>query len=499
VSATPQFLRPALLTDLYQLTMAAGYWHTGQHEREAVFHLFFRAAPFAGGYAVAAGLGDAVAYLQQLRFSDDDLGYLRSLQGSDGRPLLPPGFLSYLRTFAPRLDVDAVPEGRVVFAHAPLLRVRGPLLAAQLVETALLNLLNFQTLIATKAARVCEAAAGAPVLEFGLRRAQGPDGGLSAARAAYIGGVAATSNVLAGAQLGIPVRGTHAHSWVMVHQDELAAFRAYADALPGHCTFLVDTYDTLTGVAHAIEVGRELRARGHELAGIRLDSGDLAHLSIEARRLLDAGGFPDARIVASNDLDEHLITSLRAQGARIDAWGVGTRLVTAADQPALGGVYKLGAVRGDDGQWRDAIKLSEQPIKISNPGVLAVRRYHQGGGMLADVIYDAEHGLTSPATLGDPFELDRAQAIGPHDRSEDLLVPVLRAGQLVAGFDPTDLAAARARAAADLAALSARTRRFLNPQPYPVGLDPHVQQRKRALVAQARAATAAEATRRSTP
>ena len=215
--------------------------------------------------------------------------------------------------------------------------------------------------------------------------------------------------------------------------------------------------------------------------------------------LLDAGGFPDARIVASNDLDEHLITSLRAQGARIDAWGVGTRLVTAADQPALGGVYKLGAVRGDDGQWRDAIKLSEQPIKISNPGVLAVRRYHQGGGMLADVIYDAEHGLTSPATLGDPFELDRAQAIGPHDRSEELLVPVLRAGQLVAGFDPTDLAAARARAAADLAALSARTRRFLNPQPYPVGLDPHVQQRKRALVAQARAATAAEATRRSTP
>src|SRR5690606_5071352 len=247
----------------------------------------------------------------------------------------------------------------------PILRVRGPILQAQLVETPLLTLVNYQTLIATKAARVVQAARGAPVLEFGLRRAQGIDGGLSASRAAYIGGCAGTSNVLAGKLLGIPVGGTHAHSWVMFHDSELDAFRAYAEALPGNCTFLVDTYDTLDGVRNAITVGKELRARGHELAGIRLDSGDLAHLSIEARKLLDEAGFPNAKIVASNDLDEHLIANIQEQGARIDTWGVGTKLVTGVGQCALGGVYKLGASRDEHGTWREAIKLSEQPIKIS--------------------------------------------------------------------------------------------------------------------------------------
>lgn len=477
----------ALATDLYQLTMACGYWQTGTSEREAVFHLTFRRAPFGGAYAIAAGLAPALDYLRGLRFTRDDVDYLAQLRDAGGAPLFPPGFLAYLAQLRFTCTVDAVPEGSVVFAHEPLVRVRGPILQAQLVETALLTLINFHTLIATKAARICQAARGAPVLEFGLRRAQGLDGGLAASRAAYLGGVAATSNVLAGKRFGIPVRGTHAHSWVMFHGDERAAFRAYAGALPGNCTFLVDTYDTLDGVRHAIEVGHELRAAGHELRGIRLDSGDLAHLSIEARALLDAAGFPGAAIVASNDLDEHLIGSLLEQGARIDTFGVGTRLVTAYDQPALGGVYKLGATRGDDGAWHPAIKLSEQPIKISNPGVLAVKRLRRGTGdaseLVGDVIYDAEVGYTG-AVLHDLEDPTRPPLAPAHDRADDLLATYLDAGAEVRTAD--DLETARARAATELAQLSPRSRRFLNPQPHPVGLDRHVHERKLQLIADAR-------------
>lgn len=469
----------ALLTDLYQLTMAYGYWSGGLADREAVFHLFFRKPPFAGGYAVCAGLGPALDFLSRLRFTPDDLAYLATITGGDGAPLFSREFLDYLATVRFDCTVDAVPEGRVVFPHEPMLRVRGKLLAAQLVETPLLTLINFETLIATKAARVCQAAGDAPVVEFGLRRAQGPDGGLGASRAAWIGGVAGTSNVLAGKLLGIPVKGTHAHSWVMAHADEPTAFRAYARAMPNNATFLVDTYDTLAGVDHAIMVGRELRARGHDLAGIRLDSGDLAHLSIEARRKLDAAGFTAAKIVASNDLDETLIASLREQGAAIDVWGVGTRLVTGDTQPALGGVYKLGAIRDADGTWRDAIKVSEQPIKVSNPGLLGVHRLWGADGLVGDIIYDTERGLTTPPRLGDLDDLGRAIPAPPHVRAEDLLVRVMDHGTVTA-TDTID--AARARAKADLAALSPRTKRFLNPQPYPVGLDPAVQRRKRALI-----------------
>jgi nicotinate phosphoribosyltransferase len=322
------------------------------------------------------------------------------------------------------------------------------------------------------------------VLEFGLRRAQGIDGGLGAARAAYIGGCAATSNVLAGKLFGIPVRGTHAHSWVMFHADERTAFRAYAEAMPGNCTLLVDTYDTLDGVRNAIEIGRELRARGHALAGIRLDSGDLAHLSIEARRMLDEAGFPDAGIVASNDLDETVIGSLLEQGARIDSYGVGTRLVTGHEQPARGGVYKLGASRDQHGEWRDAIKLSEQPTKITNPGTLAVRRLRKAGELVADIIYDSGAGLAAPVLhdIEDPF---RPGWTPEFDEASELLVTYLRLGQPVR--EPDSLDAARERAARELAQLSPRARRFLNPQPYPVGLDPHVHARKQALIAMARA------------
>jgi nicotinate phosphoribosyltransferase len=477
----------ALLTDLYQLTMACGYWKAGTADREAVFHLTFRRAPFGGGYAIAAGLAPALAYLRGLQFTADDLAYLATLRDGRGEPLFPPGFLDYLARLRFTCTVDAVPEGSLVFAYEPIVRITGPILQAQIVETTLLTLINFETLIATKASRVVQAARGAPVIEFGLRRAQGIDGGLSASRAAYIGGCDATSNVLAGKRFGIPVRGTHAHSWVMFYGDELTAFRAYADALPGNCTLLVDTYNSIEGVRHAITVGHELRARGHELAGIRLDSGDLAYLSIEARRMLDAAGFPAAKIVASNDLDERVIGSLFEQGARIDTFGVGTRLVTAFDQPTLGGIYKLGAARDEHGNWREAIKLSEQPLKISNPGNLAVRRLRRDGEFVADIIYDSEVGF-QVAALYDIEDPLRPPLSPVFDEAHDLLVTYLRGGDMV--HDPDTIEVARARAARELAQLSPRARRFLNPQPYPVGLDPHVHLRKQQLIAEARERTA---------
>ena len=479
----------ALLTDLYQLSMAAGYWKTGAADREAVFHLSFRRPPFGGGYAVAAGIAPAIAFLRRLKFTADDLAYLAELRDAPGSfakakeaPLFERGFLDYLGAMRFSCTVDCVPEGSLVFPHEPIVRVTGPILQAQLVETALLAIVNYQTLIATKAARVCQAARGAPVLEFGLRRAQGIDGGVAGSRAAYIGGAAATSNVLAGKLLGIPVKGTHAHSWVMFHDDELASFRAYADALPGNCTFLVDTYDTLEGVRNAIIVGQELRAKGYELAGVRLDSGDLAHLSIEARAMLDAAGFPNAKVVASNDLDEHLIMSLHEQGARIDTFGVGTKLVTAFDQPALGGVYKLGATKVD-GAWRDVIKLSEQPIKISNPGILGVRRLRRGGELVGDIIYDTQHPRP-PSEMFDIEDPTRPSYKPTFDDVQDLLVTYLDRGEPVRV--PDDIHVARKRAAAELAQLSPRTKRFLNPQPYPVGLDTHVHTRKQQLIAEAR-------------
>ena len=486
-STVPFYREPlSLLTDLYQLTMAYGYWKTGAHTREAVFHLHFRKQPFGGGYAIACGLGAAVDWLSSLRFTEDDTAYLATLTGNDGAALFEEGFLAYLRAMRFECDIDAVPEGTAVFAQEPLVRVQGPLIQCQLVETALLDLINFQTLVATKAARVCAAAQGDAVLEFGLRRAQGIDGGLTASRAAYVGGCSATSNVLAGRLFGIPVKGTHAHSWVMSFGDELASFRAYASAMPNNCVFLVDTFDTLQGVRHAVTVGNELRAMGHELAGIRLDSGDLAYLSIEARKILDAGGFPEAAIVASNDLDERLITSLRLQGATINVWGVGTRLVTAYDQPALGGVYKLAAVRDPGGPWQYRIKLSEQAAKISTPGVQQVRRYTHEGMFVADMIYDAAGAVTTH-TLIDPLDPTRQRTFAADAPHEDLLVPVFRKGELV-GPLPT-LHASRARTAAQVAALHPGIRRFDNPHQYPVGLEKHLHDLRTRLVLDARGLT----------
>jgi nicotinate phosphoribosyltransferase len=472
----------ALLTDLYQLTMAYGYWKLGRHQQEAVFHLTFRRQPFNGGYSIACGLEPVIDYLQQLQFDPSDLDYLATLTGNDGQPIFDRAFLDYLGKFEFSCDLDAMPEGTVVFPHEPVLRVRGPMLQCQLLETPLLNIINFQTLIATKAARVAAAAKGDPVLEFGLRRAQGIDGSLSASRAAFIGGCSATSNVLAGKLFGIPVKGTHAHSWVMSFDDELESFEAYASAMPNNCVFLVDTYDTLDGVRHAATVGAQLKKAGHKMIGIRLDSGDLAYLSIEARKILDDAGLTDAIILASNDLDEQIITSLKQQGATIAMWGVGTKLVTAYDQPALGGVYKLGAIRDSTGEWIYKLKLSEQSAKISTPGVQQVRRFFHDGTMAGDAIYDLQIGIGDEPIIVDPNDPIRQRKFTTDLRHEDLLIPIFRDGKRIYDFPP--LAEIRQRTQKQLETLHPTIKRIINPHLYPVGLEQKLHSLKNKLIAQ---------------
>jgi nicotinate phosphoribosyltransferase len=486
-----QLYRPslALLTDFYELTMAYAAWKSGMASREATFAISFRRAPFESGFTVAAGLAHVVDLVAAFRFHDEDLAFLAEQRGADGAPLFEPAFLDALRRLELDVDVDAVPEGTVVFAHEPLVRVRGPVIPAMLLETSLLTVVNFQTLVATKAARVVLAARGEPVVEFGLRRAQGIDGGLSASRAAYVGGCAATSNTLAARLYGIPARGTHAHSWVMLFPDEREAFLAYARALPANCIFLVDTYATLAGIDHAIEAGRWLRSIGKEMIGIRLDSGDLAYLSQEARRRLDAAGFPGAVILASNELDEHIVQSLKDQHATIAVWGVGTKLVTGMGDGALGGVYKLGAVRSGPGAaWEHRVKISEQAAKTTIPGMLQVRRFRTAQGYLADVIWDELLGLPSPAVMVDPLDLTRRREIPAGTEGEDLLVPVFRGGRRV--YDPPPLAESRARTFEQLGRFHGGVKRFVNPHQFPVGLERGLSDLRTRLVLAARGAPA---------
>jgi nicotinate phosphoribosyltransferase len=459
----------ALLTDLYQLTMAYGYWKAGVADRETVFHLFFRRHPFGGGFSVVCGLEYVIDFLAHFQFAEDDLAYLATLTGNDDKRLFDDDFLGFLRDLRFDCDVDAAPEGTVVFPHEPLVRVRGKIIPCQILETPLLNMINFQTLIATKAARICLATGGDPVLEFGLRRAQGIDGALAASRAAYIGGCSATSNLLAGKYFDIPVKGTHAHSWVMCFDDEMEAFEAYAKAMPNNCVFLVDTYDTLKGVERAIEVGKGLRERGHELIGVRLDSGDLAFLSIQARRMLDEAGFENATVVASNDLDEHIIASLKTQGATIGVWGVGTKLATAYDQPAMGGVYKLSAVRKPGEDWRYKVKLSEQAVKVSNPGIQQTRRFMLDGEFIGDMVYDEPSGVTHGREIVDPMDMTRRKVIPPEARHMDLLVPVTRGGALV--YEKPAIHAIRDHAMEQLSRFHGGVKRFVHPHEYPVGLE----------------------------
>jgi nicotinate phosphoribosyltransferase len=473
-----------LLTDMYQLTMAFGYWKLRLHRRLASFAMFFRRFPFQGGYAIAAGLEDFLAYLERLRFSPGDVDFLGGLAGNDGKPIFEPEFLEFLAGYRFTGNVDAMPEGTVAFSHEPLVRVTGAILDCQIVESALLHLVGFQSLVATKAARMSLAARGMPILEFGLRRAQGSDGGLAAARAAHIGGCDATSNLLASKLLGIPARGTHAHSWVMLFDRELAAFQAYAEVLPNNSIFLVDTYDTLRGVRHAIEVGRWLRERGHRMVGIRLDSGDLAYLSIAARQMLDDAGFQDSIIVASNDLDENIIDSLLQQGAAINVWGVGTRLVTGHDQAALGGVYKITAVQDDRGIWQPRIKLSEQAIKVSTPGILQVRRFEDSSGAVADMIFDELASPRGESIIVDPLDPTRQRRLGESMSARDLLVPIVRDGKRVAA--DRSLGEIRAAAQGELSKFHPGVKRLVNPHTYPVGLEKGLHATKTRLILEAR-------------
>ena len=421
-----------LMTDLYQLTMMQGYFKAN-NKNVAVFDAFYRSNPCKGGYAIFAGLEQVIDYVKNLRFTDGDIEYLRSL-GIFGED-----FLDYLKEFRFTGDIYAFPEGTVMFPREPMMKVVAPIMEAQLIETAILNIVNHQSLIATKAARVCYAAQGDGVMEFGLRRAQGPDAGVYGARAAMIGGCKGTSNVLAGEMFDVPVLGTHAHSWIMSFPDEYTAFKTYAELYPNACTLLVDTYDTLrSGVPNAIRVFTELRDKGiHPKSyGIRMDSGDLAYLSIEARKMLDEAGFEDAVIAASNDLDEYLIESLKSQGATITSWGVGTNLITSKDNPSFGGVYKLAAIADNDGNLIPKIKKSENIEKVTNPGNKKVYRIYDNdtGKVKADLIClaDEKYDVSEDLTLFDPNAPWKKTTLpGGSYTMRSLLVPVVKQGEIV--------------------------------------------------------------------
>ena len=421
-----------LLTDLYQLTMGYGFYRHKKHEEEVVFDLFFRKNELIT-YSIAAGLEQAMDYLLNWRFDEEDIAYLRSLN------LFDEGFLAYLKDMRFTGDVYAVKEGTPVFPGEPILTVKAPLIQAQFAETALLNIINHQTLIATKSSKICRATNGqGVVMEFGLRRAQAPDAGIYGARAAIIGGCSSTSNVIAGQMFHVPVAGTMAHSWVMDYPTEYEAFRAYANAYPDNCLLLVDTYDTLrSGVPNAIKVFKELEKEGHKPKGIRLDSGDLAYLSKKARKMMDEAGFPNAIICVSGDLDERSINSLLQQGAKIDSWGVGTRLITSEDLPALGGVYKLSAVVEKDGTVTPKIKLSDNTAKITNPAFKGLYRlYDKDNGMaIADLITlrDEVVNDNEPLTLFHPVETWKE-----HEVENFYAVPlqetIVKSGKLVYQF-----------------------------------------------------------------
>ncbi|WP_243371885.1 nicotinate phosphoribosyltransferase [Geotalea sp. SG265] len=455
-----------LITDLYELTMLAGYLEEEMHETPAVFDLFYRQNPFRGGYAVFAGLDMALDYLENLAFSGKEIAYLQGLN------LFRPRFLEFLRDFRFRGRITAPEEGTVVFGNEPLLTVEGSLAEAQFVETALLNIVNFQTLIATKAARVTHAAGDAQVIEFGLRRAQGPDGGSSVARAAFIGGVRSTSNVMAGMLYGIPVKGTHAHSWIMAFPDELTAFRAYAQVFPDSSILLVDTYDTLkSGMVNAITVAGELRAKGHELVGVRIDSGDLAYLSRQARHMLDEAGFPEARIVASNEVDEHVIESILSEGGEVDIYGVGTKLAVGMGDGggALGGVYKLVRIGTEP-----KLKVTSDIAKATLPDrKKLLRAMMDDGGCVMDIIALADEDIRQGQKVYNPLNPLQFTHIPSEVHLADLRTVVMENGRRTGSRQTLDQLADRCRQ--QLACLPQGCLRFVNPHTYKVSISSGLQ------------------------
>lgn len=455
-----------LLTDLYELTMMQGYFHNKDRNETVVFDAFYRTNPCGGGYSVSAGLEQVIQYIRELHFNREDIDYLASLGIFDA------DFLDYLKSFRFSGDIYAIPEGTVMFPREPVVKVIAPIMEAQLIETAVLNIINHQSLIATKAARVCYAAQGDGIMEFGLRRAQGPDAGTYGARAAMIGGCIGTSNVLAGRLFNVPVKGTHAHSWIMSFPDEYTAFKAYADRYPSACILLVDTYDTLkSGVPNAIRVFSEMRRAGIPLTfyGIRLDSGDLAYLSKKARRMLDDAGFQDAVISASNDLDEFLIESLKAQGAAITSWGVGTNLITSKDNPSFGGVYKLAAILGDNGEFIPKIKLSENTEKVTNPGNKIIYRIYEKDEtgcpkIKADLIcLEGEHfDEAEELLLFDPLEpWKKTRLAGGSYTLRPLMKQIFKNG--VCCYASPDVMEIRSYCQEELNTLWEETKRLVNP------------------------------------
>lgn len=457
-----------LLTDLYELTMMQGYYKNNDN-RIVIFDAFHRNNPCGNGYAISCGLQQVIEYINALSFENDDIEYLRSLHMFDE------DFLEYLSNFKFSGDIYAIPEGTVIFPYEPIIKVVAPIMEAQLIETAILNIINHQSLIATKAARVCHAAGSDGVMEFGLRRAQGPDAGIYGARAAVIGGCIGTSNVLAGQAFNIPVKGTHAHSWIMSFQNEYTAFKAYADMYPDACILLVDTYDTLrSGVPNAIRVFNEMKSSGIKLSnyGIRLDSGDLAYISKKARKMLDDAGFTDAIISASSDLDEYLIDSLKTQGAAITSWGVGTNLITAKDNPAFGGVYKLAAIQDENGEYIPKIKLSENSVKITNPGNKTVYRVYDTQGMIkADLITlcDEVYDENEPLLLFDPIETWKKTLLEPGEYTlKEIMIQVFSHGKCV--YTSPKVMDIRAYCSKELSTLWDESKRLINPQKVHVDL-----------------------------
>ncbi len=470
----------ALNTDLYELTMAQGFWESGLVDAQGCFNVFFRDNPFDGGYAVACGMGQIAELVENLRFDEQSIEYLASVQAPGGGPLFKQGFLDYLRDFSMHVDVWAIPEGDLVFPREPMVRVQGSVIECQLLETALLNLVNFQTLVATKASRVVYAAEGHPVSDFGLRRAQGYDGGLAVARASYIGGCASTSNVLAGKIYGIPVFGTHAHSWVMAFPTELDAFRAFAKSSPKNCCLLLDTYDVHQGIKNAVIVAKEMEAAGERLSAIRIDSGDLAKLSKETRAAFDEAGLPYVKISVSNDLEEYTIQSLFAQGAPIDSFGVGTKLATCDPQPSLGGVYKLSATRANaDEPWRPVMKLSEQFYKRTIPGIQSILRFVNASGCpVGDMIVDPDTDTgnrKAMADIIDPVTTHHLRDCEPRELLEHIVSDGVRTKE------PDSIECAKERCRDALMHLDPATKRFLNPQTYPVGLEKGLAELRRRL------------------
>lgn len=480
----------ALFADGYALTAPAAFWREGLDKTKTCFYMHHRKTPYHGGYAVMAGLQYVTDWMRDFRFDATDLAYLAHLTGNDDRPLFDPKFLTMLQDFRFSASMWAMPEGTVVFPNEPMIRMEGTVFECLLAETFILNTVNFQTLIASKASRVVEAADGDPVLEFGARRAQGIDGALAASRACYIGGASSTSLLLAGKLFGIPVKGTHPHAFVMFFDSEVEAFAAYARAMPANATFLVDTYNTIEGVKHAIDACKAVIAEGFQPIGIRLDSGDLAYLSIEARRMLDAEGLQSVKVFASNDLDEHLITSLKQQGAQIAVWGVGTKMSTGGDQSALGGVWKMSAKHGKTG-WEPKIKLSEQSVKTSIPGRLAVRRFKNDDGVfLGDMIHEEldQYGLgisgVSESLMIDPADPTRRIAFPLDQPYEDVLVPIFKDGVFI--YEQPTLQQMRERRNDQVLGLHAGIRRLDNPHQYPVGLERQLHDRRTKMILEAK-------------